>query len=61
MLTGSIAAIVTLGFGSYSVVGLLPTLGYGLGPYASVAFPGDTTFIKVGPSVSGIQRRQSSS
>lgn len=34
-MTGSIAAIVTLGFGSFGSPGLVTTLGYGVGAEAN--------------------------
>lgn len=37
-MSGSIAAIITLGFGTFGNVNLLPTIGYGIGAASAAVF-----------------------
>jgi hypothetical protein len=37
-MSGSIAAIITLGFGTFGSVNLLPTIGYGVGAAATAIY-----------------------
>lgn len=49
----SVATVVTMGYGSFGSVNLLPTIGYSIsGP----VFPNDSSFTRAGPADSSFTR-----